>query len=137
MTYPSGGGGLLSTTADYHRFCRMLLGRGTLDGQRLLSSETVASMTRNHLPGGKSIGALSRSLFEGQAYIGTGHGLGIAVTLADGPGPRPEGEFHWSGLFSTFYSVVPSQRLILIFMTQLLPLTESPLPNDIYRILLD
>ncbi|HEX7819046.1 MAG TPA: serine hydrolase domain-containing protein [Sphingobium sp.] len=135
LTFPSGGGGLLSTTADYHCFCRMLLGQGALDGERLLQAETVARMTRNHLPGGQSIGALSRSKFAGDAYTGFGQGLGLAVTLTD-DGLRPAGEVHWSGLFSTFYSVVPAQRLILIFMTQFLPLVEDELPNEIYRILL-
>ncbi len=72
-------------------------------------------------------------MFSGENYAGVGQGLGIAVTLADGP--RPVGEFHWSGLFSTFYSVVPSERLILIFMTQLLPLAEGDLPNEMYRML--
>lgn len=135
LTFPSGGGGLLSTTDDYHRFCRMLLGQGALEGERLLTAETVAMMMRNHLPGGQSIGALSRGMFSGDAYAGVGQGLGIAMTLADGEGPRPTGEFHWSGLFSTFYSVAPSERMILIFMTQLLPLAESDLPNEMYRML--
>ena len=70
------------------------------------------------------------------AYRDVGQGLGIAVTLDGGGGPRPAGELQWSGLFSTFYSVAPSERLILIFMTQLLPLAESDLPNDIYRIVM-
>ncbi|MET0361575.1 MAG: serine hydrolase domain-containing protein [Sphingobium sp.] len=142
LTFASGGGGLLSTTADYHRFCRMLLDGGILDGERLLKAETVAAMTRNHLPDGGSIGALSRTLFAGAAFEGIGHGLGIAVTLPKeqqgrSKGARPAGEFHWSGLFSTFYSIAPTERLILIFMTQLLPLVEDNLPDDIYHMLLD
>jgi CubicO group peptidase (beta-lactamase class C family) len=137
LTFPSGGGGLLSTVADYHRFCRMLLGQGALEGERLLKPETVALMTRNHLPGGQSIGAMSRSKFAGEAFFGTGQGLGVAVTLPGLGGPRPVGEFHWSGLFCTFYSVAPSEDLILIFMTQILPLDEDGLSNQIYRMLLD
>ena len=50
-TYLSGGGGLVSTAADYHRFTQMLLGGGELDGVRLLGDRTVRYMTRNHLPG--------------------------------------------------------------------------------------
>ncbi|MET0364107.1 MAG: serine hydrolase domain-containing protein [Sphingobium sp.] len=134
--FPSGGGGLLSTVADYHRFCRMLLGRGMLDGEHLLKAETVEAMTRNHLPGGGSIGALSVSKFAGKAFENTGHGLGIAVTLPGAMRPWPAGVFHWSGLFSTWYSVEPSSGLILIFMSQLIPLVEDGLAVDVDRMLL-
>ncbi|HEX7857085.1 MAG TPA: serine hydrolase domain-containing protein [Sphingobium sp.] len=133
--FPSGGGGLLSTVADYHRFCRMLLGRGTLDGERLLRAETVERMTRNHLPGGSSMGAMSVSKFAGPPYYGTGQGLGIAVSLPGAMEPWPGGSFHWSGLFSSWYSVTPESGLILIFMTQIIPLVEDPLIADVHRIL--
>src|SRR3569623_263001 len=59
-----GGGGLASTTADYHRFCRMLLGGGALDGVRLLGRKTLDLMTRNHLPGGGALPTLSRSMIS-------------------------------------------------------------------------
>ncbi|MCE7797801.1 beta-lactamase family protein [Sphingobium sufflavum] len=136
LTFASGGGGLLSTTADYHRFCRMLLGEGALDGVRLLKPETMAMMVRNHLPDGQSIGAMAQGMFAGDSCRAIGQGLGIAVTLPGGQGARPAGEMHWTGLFSTFYSVVPSERLILIFMTQLLPLKQDDLPDALYRILM-
>lgn len=135
VTFESGGGGLLSTMADYHRFCRMLLNGGALDGERLIAAETLSLMTRNHLPHGRSIGEMSISKFAGPDYLGTGHGLGLAVTLPNGLSPRPAGEYHWSGLFSTWYSVIPSERLILILMTQILPLTEDRLPDEVHRIL--
>ncbi len=51
---PSGGSGLVSTAADYHRFTQMLLRRGELDGVRILGPRTVAYMTRNHLPGART-----------------------------------------------------------------------------------
>lgn len=136
LSFPSGGGGLLSTTADYFRFCSMLMGQGELAGERLLKPDTVAMMTRNHLPGGRSIGAMARGLFAGESHRATGQGFGVAVTLPNGPGCRPVGEFHWPGLFSTFFSVAPSEGLILIFMTQLLSTSPSDLSNDIYRLLL-
>ncbi|MFT3967021.1 MAG: serine hydrolase domain-containing protein [Sphingobium sp.] len=133
--FPSGGGGLLSTVADYHRFCRMLLGRGALDGERLLRPETVEDMTRNHLPGGGSIGAMSISKFSGEAYYDSGHGLGIGVSLPGAMQPWPAGGFNWGGLFSTWYRVTPASGLILIFMTQIIPLEESSLIADVHGIL--
>ena len=51
----SGGGGLVSSARDYHRFTQMLLGEGALDGVRLLGSRTLRYMTRNHLPGGADV----------------------------------------------------------------------------------
>jgi CubicO group peptidase (beta-lactamase class C family) len=54
----SGGGGLVSTTADYHRFCAMLLNKGRLDGVRILAPKTVALMTLNHLPGGRDLASM-------------------------------------------------------------------------------
>ena len=78
--FVSGGGGLVSTTADYLKFCRMLLGRGALGSARLLSPKTLALMTTNHLPGNKTLPELSRSLFSEATYDGVGFGLGFAVT---------------------------------------------------------
>lgn len=135
-SFESGGGGLVSTVADYHRFCRMLLGQGALEGARLLKTETVAMMTRNQLPGGASISALSRSLFSGAGHAHVGQGLGLAVTLPGGSGAPPAGEVHWSGLFSTFYSIIPSERLILIFMSQIIrDAGEESLSPEVQRIL--
>ena len=54
-TMLSGGGGLVSSAADYHRFTQMLRDRGELDGVRLLSPRTVDYMARNHLPGGADL----------------------------------------------------------------------------------
>ena len=59
--YEMGGGGLVSTLADYTQFALMLLNRGELDGVRILSSNTVEWMTSNHLPGNETTGA-KRSL---------------------------------------------------------------------------
>jgi len=45
-----GNAGLFSTANDLHRFCRMILNKGELDGVRILSQRTVAAMTSNHNP---------------------------------------------------------------------------------------
>jgi CubicO group peptidase (beta-lactamase class C family) len=58
----SGGGGLLSTAADYARFGAMLLNEGTLDGVRLLARKTVHLMTSNHLPAGLGCRSLVRGM---------------------------------------------------------------------------
>ena len=77
----SGGGGLVSTALDYHRFCRMCLNGGELDGARIVGRKTLDLMTQNHLPGKSDLSAMSRSLFSEVANAGTGFGLGFAVNI--------------------------------------------------------
>ncbi len=122
-TLVSGGGGLVSTSLDYHRFCRMLLGGGTLDGARIVSRKTIELMTDNHLPGRSDLASMSRSLFAETTNAGVGFGLGFAVTIdpARTMMPGSVGEYYWGGLFSTYFFIDPVERLTCVFMTQLSP----------------
>jgi len=110
----SGGAGLVSTASDYARFLQMLLNGGALDGARLLSPKTVELMTSNH------VGAL---------YLnGTlGFGLGFEVTEHIGRSGRPGsvGEYGWGGAYHTKFWVDPVEKLVVVFMTQLLPAAGS------------
>ena len=129
----SGGGGLLSTSADYLRFARMLLGGGELDGQRLISPKTLSLMTANHLPGGQDLTEASVSLFSEAAYAGVGFGLGFAVTLDPAKTliPGSPGEFFWGGMASTFFWVDPLEDLTCVFMTQLTPSSSYPVRRQL------
>ena len=119
----SGGGGGVGTASDYLRLCRMLLNGGTLDGVQILSPKTIALMTLNHLPDGKDLPALSRSLFSEVAYNGVGFGLGFAVTLDASRTMLAGsiGDYFWGGAASTYFWIDPKEDLITIFMTQLMP----------------
>ena len=129
----SGGGGLVSTATDYLRFCRMLLNGGTLDKVQILSPKTIALMTLNHLPGGKDLPALSRSLFSEVTYQGVGFGLGFANTLdtAKTMLPGSAGDYFWGGAASTYFWIDPAEELITIFMMQLLPSTTYPIRREL------
>jgi CubicO group peptidase (beta-lactamase class C family) len=129
----SGGGGLVSSSADYHRFCAMLLNRGELDGVRLLAPKTVELMTLNHLPGGRDLASMSQSLFSEATNAGVGFGLGFAVTINVAPTlvPGSVGEFYWGGMFSTAFHIDPVERLIFIFMTQLSPSSTWPVRREL------
>jgi CubicO group peptidase (beta-lactamase class C family) len=123
--FVSGGAGLVSTAADYLRFCNMLLGGGELDGVRYVSPKTLQLMASNHLPGGKDLPQLSRSLFSEASYSGVGFGLGFAVTIHQ-PSTLilgSTGEYTWGGLASTLFWVDPAEQLVGIFLTQLMPST--------------
>ncbi|MDP8914445.1 MAG: beta-lactamase family protein, partial [Pseudomonadota bacterium] len=132
-SFQSGGGGLLSTTADYHRFCTMLVNGGELDGVRIVSPKTIQLMTANHLPGGADLTQMSRSLFSEAANAGAGFGLGFAVNI-DPPRtmvPGSKGEFYWGGMYSTAFFVDPVERLTMVFMTQLMPSSSYPIRREI------
>ncbi|HEY2357455.1 MAG TPA: serine hydrolase domain-containing protein [Phenylobacterium sp.] len=129
----SGGGGLVSTTADYLRFANMLANGGELDGARILSPMTVRLMASNHLPGGQDLTQLSRSLFSESTYAGIGFGLGFAVVF-DPPKtliPCSKGEFYWGGAASTAFWVDPVEHISVVFMTQLTPSTTYPIRREL------
>jgi CubicO group peptidase (beta-lactamase class C family) len=109
----SGGGGLVSTTMDYARFCQMLLNGGTLDGNRIIGRKTLELMASDHLaPEVKIQGALMPP--------GHGFGLGFAVRRQRGIAPFPGsvGEFFWSGRAGTFFWIDPTEELFAVFMMQ-------------------
>jgi CubicO group peptidase (beta-lactamase class C family) len=129
----SGGGGLCSTAADYLTFCRALLNRGELGGVRLIGPKTLALMTSNHLPGGRDLTELSRSLFSEATYAGVGFGLGVSVTMNPSQTliPGSAGEYAWGGAASTSFWIDPAEELIAIFMTQLLPSSSYPVRREL------
>jgi CubicO group peptidase (beta-lactamase class C family) len=129
----SGGGGLVSTTADYLRFANMLANGGELDGARILSPMTLRLMTTNHLPGGGDLTEMSRSLFSESTFAGIGFGLGFAVVF-DPPKtliPCSKGEFYWGGAASTAFWVDPVEHISVVFMTQLMPSTTWPIRREL------
>ncbi|OYY70581.1 serine hydrolase [Sphingomonas sp. 28-63-12] len=129
----SGGGGLVSSALDYHRFCTMCLNGGVLDGVRIVGRKTLDLMTRNHLPGGSDLAAMSKSLFSEAANAGTGFGLGFAVNIdvARSMIPGSEGEYYWGGMFSTAFFIDPVERISMVFMTQLRPSSAYPIRREL------
>ncbi len=123
-SFLSGGGGLVSTTGDYLRFCQLLLSGGELDGVRILGRKTVELMTANHLPGGQDLQAFA--LPGGYGEVGfAGMGFGLTVAVAKEPAATQvigsAGEYMWGGAASTIFWVDPAEDLVVVFMTQLLP----------------
>lgn len=110
----SGGAGLLSTARDYARFLQMLLNGGELDGTRLLSPTTIALMTANHL---------GDSTDPGFLRPGMGFGLGFSIRTDVGLAGEPGsvGEYGWGGAYHSSYWVDPSEELIVVYFTQVIP----------------
>ena len=109
----SGGGGLLSTTMDYARFCQMLLSGGVHDGNRIVGRKTLELMASDHL--GPKVKVDSPLIPAGHGF-----GLGFAVRTDKGMAPFPGslGQFFWSGLAGTFFCIDPAEDMFAVFMMQ-------------------
>jgi len=117
----SGGGGLMSTAMDYARFLQCLRNRGELDGVRLLSPQTLAYMTADHLGGMPSDSTLLPP--------GHGFGLGFAVRthLGLSPVPGSVGLYYWGGIAGTTFFIDPALDMYAMLMIQ------APNQRDYYR----
>ena len=119
----SGGGGLVSTTHDYMRFCQMMLGGGTLEGVQILSPKTVALFSLNHLPQNQELASMAPpGAFSEAGYAGIGFsiGCGVNINVAKTRLPGTLGEFFWGGAASTAFWIDPKEDLAVVFMTQVM-----------------
>jgi CubicO group peptidase (beta-lactamase class C family) len=116
----SGGGGLVSTAADYLRFCQMLLNGGELDGVRVLSPATVRRMTTNALP--------PEVRFANGATFGLG--VGIRSDAAWSTVPGSVGSFFWSGVWGTYFWVDPVEQLVAVQLIQVAPGKDGPINHS-------
>lgn len=107
-----GGGGLMSTAADYAKFLRMLLAGGRLEGARLLGRKTVEFMTSDHL------GPITRA----NDLLPRDHGFGLGFAVKTAPGGHSEpgsvGSYGWSGAAGTAFFVDPSEAMFALILTQ-------------------
>ena len=131
-SFYSGGGGLVSTAADYLKFCKMILGGGASGGAQLLSPKTIQLMGANHLGGG-DLASMSKSMFSEAAYAGLGFGLGFSTTIDPAATliPASKGDLSWGGAASTFFWIDPHEDLIAILMTQLMPSSAYPIRREL------
>ena len=126
----SGGGPLYATARDYLTFLQMLLNGGSGNGVRLLKSETVAEMNKNHtgnIPAGimkTQNPGLSNDvdLFPGAQIR---WGLGYMLNMQPGPNGRSAGTVSWGGIYNTYYWLDPSKRVTGLIMTQILPFADT------------
>jgi CubicO group peptidase (beta-lactamase class C family) len=122
--FESGGGGLLSTLADYARFVAMLSFGGAIDGVRILSPRTLAFMASDHLDAG---------VRKDHYLLWPGHGFGLGFAVRTDPGKAPTagsvGEFFWGGMMGTAFWVSPRDSLFAVLMVQ------TPENREYFRVL--
>jgi CubicO group peptidase (beta-lactamase class C family) len=112
--FPAGGGGMLSTLDDYLVFAQLLLNKGKVGRERVLSEELTARMTSNLLAA-ETRHALDPSV---DFLQGQGFGLGVAVTLQSQQNRRSPGSFSWPGGYGTTWFADPQENLIAVLMSQ-------------------
>jgi CubicO group peptidase (beta-lactamase class C family) len=124
-SFPSGGGGLVSTASDYLRFAQMLVHKGEFEGVRLLGRKTVELMMTNHLADGVHLDNPAE-----------GFGLGGSVLMDLGKGQTlgSVGTFGWGGAANTNFWVDPKEEMVGILMVQFMPSDTYPVTPD-FRIL--
>ncbi len=132
----SGGGGLVSSAADYQRFMTMILRGGELDGVRLVSSRTVSLMSENHLPGDVDLASFASDTFSETDYAGVGFGLGFSVMIDRRANKSlvSEGTIGWGGAASTAFWIDPVEELTVGFYTQLLPSGTHPIRRELQQL---
>ncbi|HKJ86423.1 MAG TPA: serine hydrolase domain-containing protein [Spirochaetia bacterium] len=131
--HPSGGGGLVSTVADYLKFEEMLRNEGKIDDGFLLSPRTVRTMMQDHLPPG-----VAR-----WDDPGAGFGFGGRV-ITDTRYAREYGsvgQYSWGGAANTHFWIDPQERISAVVMLQRVPAFEIQITDDIrtavYQALVD
>ncbi|TCS12649.1 serine hydrolase domain-containing protein [Caulobacter sp. BK020] len=120
----SGGGGLVSTTADYARFAQMLLNGGELDGARILAPGTIELMASNHLT--DIVMAVPDAAFS--PAKGEGFGLDFAVVTdpARAGTLRGKGTYSWGGAAGTWFWIDPKNDLFMLGMIHILGKDADP-----------
>ncbi|MEA2832829.1 MAG: methyl acetate hydrolase [Methylobacteriaceae bacterium] len=125
-----GGGGLYSTAHDYVRFIRIILNKGTLEGNRVLKPETVAMMAKNHigeLNMGKMPAAIPQVTNDVDLYPDQDKKWGLSFMIntqrtAEG---RSAGSLAWAGLANTYYWIDPTRNVGGMILTQLFPFADK------------
>jgi len=130
---PSGGGGLVSSMADYYRFAQTLLNRGAWNGVRLLGRRTVEWMMTNHLPEGMRL--------PDDPACGFGYGGSVIVDAARHFHMGSPGNWGWGGAANTWFFLDPVEDLLAVMMLQYMPGFSIPFhhtfANLVYQALVD
>ena len=116
--FEAGGGGLISTADDYLKFARMMLGKGEVDGVRLVKASTLEMMLQNRLTDAQRAIPFMGIPF----WMGQGFGLGASVITDPEKqawmGAGSEGAFGWPGAFGTWWQADPEQDMVMIYLIQ-------------------
>ena len=126
-SFPSGGGGLVSTVDDFLAFADMLRGKGVSRGERILSRPSVEFMTSDQLiPEQKAASGLVPGFFRVHGW-----GFGVAVVTERTEVAKSVGTYGWDGGMGTSWYNDPAEDLTMILMTQ--QAWTSPIPPRLFQ----
>ena len=114
----SGGGGLVSTTMDYARFCQMMLNKGELDGVRILAPSSIELMDTNVVPHSELINT------NGTAGVRFNEAVGFGLDFMVVKDPRAAGltegkdTMSWGGAAGTWFWIDPTNDILFVGMIQ-------------------
>jgi CubicO group peptidase (beta-lactamase class C family) len=134
--WESGGGGMVSTIADFTRYGQMLLNGGSLDGKTYLKPATFAAMASDHIGPGTGI---ARNIYY---YPGDGFGYGYGFGIRTDPGvtmPTPPGslgEIKWDSASGVYIVVDRAEDMFFVVM-QNSPSGRIPVITKIKKIIYD
>ena len=114
----SGGGGLVSTSSDYLKFCSLMLNEGIYNSDTLISPFLIEEMTKNQLPSGEGV-------YKIDEEVAIGFGLGFSINLQELGQYGHKGDFGWSGIGGTHFVISPNENLVVIIMTQKQPFSTK------------
>jgi CubicO group peptidase (beta-lactamase class C family) len=118
MKWESGGGGMVSTIADFAKFSQMLLNGGSLGGKQYLSPQAFNEMAADHVGPTSGVGR-DYFYFPGDGF---GFGLGFGVRTDPGnakpPPPGSLGELKWDGASGCYFIIDRKQDMFFILMEQ-------------------
>jgi CubicO group peptidase (beta-lactamase class C family) len=114
--WESGGGGMVSTVADFARYGQMLLNGGTLDGKTFLSPAAFKAMTTDHIGPGAAV-ARNFFYFPGDGF-GFGYGFGVRTDAGNATPPPPGSldEIKWDGATGVYLVVDRAEDMFLVVM---------------------
>jgi len=131
----SGGAGLLSTLDDYINFSLMLLNKGIFNNNRIIESNTIDLMTKNHLINNQDLlsTAMPGLRWAESSFEGIGFGLGFSIQMNQNI-EGPAGQYGWGGAASTYFWIDPQSEFIFVFLTQLMPSYSYKIRSELKRI---
>ena len=116
--FEGGGGGLVSTSSDYLKFCSLMLNNGVIGKDTLVNPELINEMTKNQLPKGQGV-------YKHKGEVAIGFGLGFSVNLQEWGKFGHKGDYGWSGIGGTHFVISPKEETVIIIMTQKQPFSEK------------
>lgn len=131
--YESGGAGLVSTLDDYMKFAQMLLGKGELNGVRILKPETVRYFENGELM------PIPQKEFD--QWIGLdGFSYGNLMRVCKEPSRSGmlarKGEYGWDGWLGTYFANFPNENMTILMGMQTKDTGTSSLTRKVRNVIL-